>query len=64
MHIKLINFITNYRSGYAPIELQEINETDATNTTGRHFIKKKQSTLNLPRTCGVSYVKPTESEQK
>jgi len=28
-----------------------------------HFIKKKQSTLSLARTCGVSYIKPSESTQ-
>lgn len=28
-----------------------------------HFIKKKQSTLSLSRTCGVSYIKPSESTQ-
>lgn len=28
-----------------------------------HFIKKKQSTLSLPRTCGVSYIRPSESVQ-
>jgi|JI6StandDraft_1071083.scaffolds.fasta_scaffold105646_2 hypothetical protein len=58
--MKLVNFNTNYRSGYAPIELQENNEPDASSKVGsRHFIKKKQSTLSLPRTCGVSYVKPS-----
>lgn len=61
--MKQINFNINYRSGYAPIELQENNETDTSKVGSKHFIKKKQSTLSLPRTCGVSYVKASESEQ-
>ena len=28
-----------------------------------HYIRKKQSTLSLPRSCGVSYIKLTESTQ-
>jgi len=29
-----------------------------------HFIRKKQSTCNVKRICGVSYVKKTESKQE
>jgi hypothetical protein len=28
-----------------------------------HFIRKKQQTLSLSRSCGVSYIKPSESFQ-
>jgi len=39
---------------------KDVDENDIKDTTNKtHFIRKKQSTLNLPRTCGVSYVKPS-----
>jgi hypothetical protein len=60
------NFTTEYKSGYAPIETQKLIESKEKEFTYRnHFIKKKQScaNINLKRTCGVSYVKHTESKQ-
>ena len=37
-------------------------EKQVTNSNGKdksrsHFIRKQQSTLRIPRTCGVSYIK-------
>ena len=62
-------FNLDFRSGYAPIEIQQTQERDFKDNEKKektqHFIKKKQSCaqINLKRTCGVSYVKPTESQQ-
>lgn len=62
-------FTMDFRSGYAPIEIQQTQERDFKDNEKKektqHFIKKKQSCaqINLKRTCGVSYVKPTESQQ-
>lgn len=41
-------------------EPEDTNHTNQNNETSKtHFIRKKQSTLSLPRSCGVSYIKPT-----
>ena len=61
-----INFQRDYKSGYAPIDMQMKNADEPQQTfigSKMHFIRKKQSTLSLPRSCGVSYIKPTESHQ-
>ena len=39
-------------------------EKAADSTLKTHFIKKKQSTLSLARTCGVSYIRPSQSVQQ
>lgn len=68
-NFKSLSFTNDFRSGYAPIEIQKTQEKDfsqaALNKEKSHFIKKKQSCaqINLKRTCGVSYVKKTESQQ-
>ncbi len=67
-----IEFIKEYKSGYGPIEMQKSNNNCNSNEDGvvegkeigkdkarNHFIRKQQSTLTLPRTCGVSYIKPS-----
>ena len=68
-----LKFLNDFKSGYAPIEIQHNQERDFTTTAKekkdskqQHFIRKKQScaAINLKRTCGVSYVKPSESQQK
>ena len=58
-----LSFVTEYRSGYEPIKMQQLQE-QAFNFKN-HFIKKKQScqNVNIKRCSGVSYVKKTESEQ-
>lgn len=73
-----IPFMRDYKSGYTPIALQnkekeveaqegyeeEKKEKEERKDNGRgHFIRQKQSTLSLPRSCGVSYVKTSESSQ-
>lgn len=62
-----IAFVKDYKSGYAPIDMQLKNSDEADETyigsTKPHFIRKKQSTLSLPRSCGVSYIKESESHQ-
>lgn len=47
------------------MQLRNSDEADETyiGSTKPHFIRKKQSTLSLPRSCGVSYIKPSESTQ-
>ncbi|EAR89307.2 hypothetical protein TTHERM_00371220 (macronuclear) [Tetrahymena thermophila SB210] len=70
-----INFIKDYKSGYAPIEIQnqqekelnemEKNEQQNEETHKQHFIRRKQTNnINLKRSCGVSYVKMPESKQE
>jgi hypothetical protein len=66
-----IEFIRDYKSGYTPIEMQKRNNEEliqnekedekglGKDKTRSHFIRKQQSTLTLPRTCGVSYIKPS-----
>lgn len=59
-------FANDFKSGYAPIEIQKTQEKDfAQSKEKAHFIRKKQScaSINLKRTCGVSYIKPSESQQ-
>ena len=54
-------FQRKFQEDYVPIQLQKENENAIVSKT--HFIKKKQSALNIKRHCGVSYVIPTESKQ-
>ena len=54
-------FQKKFQEDYIPIRLQKENEDAVISKT--HFIKKKQSALNIKRHCGVSYVIPTESKQ-
>ncbi|CAD8044026.1 unnamed protein product [Paramecium primaurelia] len=63
---KLGGYKLNYQSGYAPVEIQNRHKDPEDYTKKQHFIRQKQSqaNLNLKRTCGVSYVKKSESEQK
>ncbi|KRX03609.1 WD40-repeat-containing domain [Pseudocohnilembus persalinus] len=70
LYFGMIPFTKDYKQGYEPINIQQQQEQDLRKNTTidqekNHFIRKKQSTasVNLKRTCGVSYVKPTESEQ-
>jgi hypothetical protein len=60
-----LKFTTSFRSGYLPIELQEQQEAaERLHKEGNtHFIRKKQSSLNIKRCCGVTYVLPSESHQ-
>ena len=60
---KELNFNAEYRSGYEPIRMQQIQEQSFNYKS--HFIKKKQScqNVNIKRCSGVSYVKKSESEQ-
>mmetsp|Transcript_9265 Transcript_9265/g.17714 ORF Transcript_9265/g.17714 Transcript_9265/m.17714 type:complete len:991 (-) Transcript_9265:928-3900(-) len=60
-----LKFSTNFRSGYLPIEMQEEQEAQERNhkESKTHFIRKKQSNLNIKRCCGVTYTQPTESKQ-
>jgi len=63
-YFRQFHFITDYRSGYAPIDIQAKQEEKEFSYKD-HFIKKKQasSSARLKRTCGVSYVKALESQQ-
>ncbi|CAK78674.1 unnamed protein product (macronuclear) [Paramecium tetraurelia] len=65
-HFKQGGYKLNYQSGYAPVEIQNRHKDPEDYTKKQHFIRQKQSqaNLNLKRTCGVSYVKKSESEQK
>jgi len=54
-------FRKKFQEEYVPIQLQKENENSTISKT--HFIKKKQSPLNIKRHCGVSYVLPSESKQ-
>lgn len=70
-----IEFLRDYKSGYTPIDMQKRNNEEVyeggkdesplkgigKDKTRSHFIRKQQSTLTLPRTCGVSYIKSSES---
>jgi hypothetical protein len=64
-----LNFIRNFQEDYAPIKMQKDNEKIFENIaigdafTKTHFIKKKQSAVNIKRQSGVSYVVATESKQ-
>ena len=63
-YAKTLSFISNFKNDYTAISLQKdsekYNEDEANQT---HFIKKKQTTSNIKRKCGVSYVKQSESTQ-
>lgn len=63
----LMGYRTDFRKGYLPIEMQEEHEkmekVQAERDSKAHFIRKKQSAVNIKRSCGVTYVKPTESKQ-
>ncbi len=63
---KTYNYLEDLRGGYLPIDIQQKQEKLMSREGDKHFIRRKQSqaNINLKRTCGVSYVKPTESEQK
>ena len=52
------------KNGYDAIEIQNNQDKILRLEGEKHFIRQKQgqSSINLKRTCGVSYVKPTESE--
>lgn len=56
-----LSFQKKFQEEYVPIQLQKENESATVSKT--HFIKKKQSPLNIKRHCGVSYVLPSESKQ-
>jgi len=65
------NFLKEYPAEYEAINMQNFQEKELQeqgNNEGEknHFIRKKvqNANANLKRTCGVSYVKPTESFQK
>lgn len=63
-----MGYRTDFRKGYLPIEMQEEHEKlekiHIEKESKAHFIRKKQSAVNIKRSCGVTYVKPTESKQK
>lgn len=63
-----MGYRTDFRKGYLPIEMQEEHEIleklHVEHESKGHFIRKKQSAVNIKRSCGVTYVKPTESKQK
>jgi hypothetical protein len=64
-----LHFIRNFQEDYAPIKMQKDNEkifesiANGDAFTKTHFIKKKQSAVNIKRQSGVSYVVETESKQ-
>jgi hypothetical protein len=55
-----IGFDTDFRSSYLPIQIQSEQDQEPK----VHFIRRKQSAINIKRCCGVTYVLPTESQQK
>jgi len=73
-----IGYRTNFISRYLPIEMQENHkrqeelldqdkdpkQAKTERESKAHFIRKKQSAVNIKRCCGVTYVKPTESKQE
>ena len=63
-----MGYRTDFRRGYLPIEMQEEHEklekVHQEKESKAHFIRKKQTAVNIKRSCGVTYVKPTESKQK
>ena len=63
-----MGYRTDFRRGYLPIEMQEEHEklekVHLEKESKAHFIRKKQTAVNIKRSCGVTYVKPTESKQK
>ena len=63
-----MNYRTDFRKGYLPIDMQEEHEIleklHLEKESKTHFIRKKQSAINIKRSCGVTYVNPTESKQK
>jgi hypothetical protein len=60
-HAQSLLFQNKFQEEYVPIQLQKENENATISKT--HFIKKKQSPVNIKRHCGVSYVLPSESKQ-
>jgi len=60
-YAKTLNFINNFNYDSKAASLQKDSEKYDEDQT--HFIKKKQSTANIKRKCGVSYVKQSESLQ-
>jgi hypothetical protein len=60
-YANILHFQKKFHEEYVPIQLQKENENTAISKT--HFIKKKQSPLNIKRHCGVSYVIRSESKQ-
>ena len=62
-----MGFKTHFKSRYLPIELQKEQQRQEqlfqSNEPKAHFIRKKQSALNIKRCCGVTYVVPSESKQ-
>jgi hypothetical protein len=45
-----------FRGLYGPARLQECD-------TGKHFVRRCKGKSGILKTCGVSYIKPTESQQ-
>ena len=60
-YAQTLSFQKKFQEEYFPIKMQKENENAAVSKT--HFIKKKQTPLNIKRHCGVSYVIPSESKQ-
>jgi hypothetical protein len=64
-----LHFIRSFQEDYAPIKMQKDNEkifegiANGDAFTKTHFIKKKQSAVNIKRQSGVSYVVESESKQ-
>ena len=54
-----LGFDTDFRSGYLPIQIQSEQDQEPK----VHFIRRKQSAINIKRCCGVTYVLPSESKQ-
>ena len=63
-----MGYRTDFKKGYLPIEMQEehekLEQIHIQHESKSHFIRKKQSAVNIKRSCGVTYIKPTESKQK
>ena len=65
-----LKFKEDHKSGYLPITFQtkqvkELEEFEKEKKKEKkHMIRRKQSACNIKRTCGVSYIKPSESQQK
>ena len=60
-YAQTLSFQKKFQEEYIPIQLQKENENASVSKT--HFIKKKQTPLNIKRHCGVSYVISSESKQ-
>ena len=54
-----MGFDIDFKSGYLPIQIQSEQDQEPK----VHFIRRKQSAINIKRCCGVTYVLPTESKQ-